>query len=205
MSFISAATEQYKIDPPLECNNSCIDDWRVEIINFAPNVFSTSSCLHVTLLVLLRYFAVSRPAKYALFHTKIRRKSIIVIWMISVITPVIAVVAQLSRTWNFYFYYRYVNLHLFHTIPILCIVLMYAKLILMVRKRSKQALETMSEDEGDKKVEIDKVNQKMTLMVQRVVLFLVVCYVPYLAWMQYYYMHFPERRPYVVKSFEVSL
>ena len=182
-----------------------MDDWRVELINLAPNVFATSSCLHVTLLVFLRLKAISKPTQYEEIYKKLCYPSIVFIWIISVGVRLIAVLAHCLKFWDFYFYYRYFNLHVFHTIPIICIVLMYAKLVWTLKKRSNEAIKEArrSVNANLKELALDKINQKMTLMVQRVVLFLVVCYVPYLIWMQYYYMEFPTRIPFKVKDYEV--
>ena len=55
--------------------------------------------------------------------------------------------------------------------------------------------------------ELDDRTQEMTSVLTRVAWALVICFVPYLAWMQYYYLEFPERigenNRIVVHSYEV--
>ena len=120
-----------------------ITDWRIEGLTFIPNILETTSILHVTLLVFLRLLAVTDPMKYKEAHIKSRHKSIIVIWLTSIIVRLIALISQKYHTKAF-FYYRYFLLHMFHTIPIIMIVIMYVTLIMTLKKRS-MALISMSE------------------------------------------------------------
>ena len=203
-----AATLEYKIYP-----TESVDDWRVELINFAPNVFSTSSCLNVTLLLVLRYLGEFKGQSLDNLR-KISYWSIVTIWPSSIIVNIIAVLAQnfgYMDKWVFYFYYRYFRLHAFTTLPILCIVFMYIKFNIRLKQKKEQALEMTQRisnfptDEDLMKKEIETKAQEMSKTIQVVVLFLVVCFVPYIAWLQYYYMEFPKRTDYYIKGFEVSI
>ena len=144
---------------------------------------------------------------------KICYTSILLIWITSMIVTLIAVLAQILELWDFYFYYRYVKLHVFRTIPIICIILMYIKLVWTLNKRSNEVkisltlrnVSRVSDNGNSKKLLLEKSTQKMTLMVKRVVLVLIVCYVPYLMWMQYYYVAFSTRIYYKVHDYEVML
>ena len=106
---------EYKINPVVLDGVELgveIDDWRVELINFAPNVISTSSCLNVTLLLILRYLGEFKGQHIDNLR-KISYWSIVTIWPSSIVVNIIAVLAQNfgSPTWTFYFYYRYFRLH----------------------------------------------------------------------------------------------
>ena len=77
-----------------------------------------------------------------------------------------------------YYYYKYFALHCLCTFPVICIVIMYAVLIWTLKRKRGHTKETTSWI-------ADSMNKKITLLVQRVVLFLLICYVPYIVWKQY--------------------
>ena len=174
-----------------------ITDWRIEGLTFIPNILETTSILHVTLLVLLRLLAVTDPMKYKEAHIKSRHKSILVIWLTSIIVRLIALISQKYHTKAF-FYYRYFLLHMFHTIPIIMIVIMYVTLIMTLKKRST-ALITMTEQSQQLS---QSINRKMEIVVKRIVVSLLICYVPFLSWEQYY-MVIAERQPFMIYKNEV--
>ena len=180
----------------LKCH---ITDWRIEGLTFIPNILETTSILHVTLLVFLRLLAVTDPMKYKEAHIKSRHKSIIVIWTTSVIVRLAALLSQKYHT-TVFLYYRYFLLHIFHTIPIIAIVIMYARLILTLKRRSTNLI-TMTERSQQLS---DSINRKMAIVVKRIVVSLLICYVPFLSWEQYY-MVIAEREPFMVYKNEVII
>ena len=180
----------------LKCH---IKDWRIEGLTFIPNILETASILHVTLLVFLRLLAVTDPMKYKEAHIKSRHKSIIVIWTTSVIVRLAALLSQKYHT-TVFLYYRYFLLHIFHTIPIIAIVIMYARLILTLKRRSTNLI-TMTERSQQLS---DSINRKMTIVVKRIVVSLLICYVPFLSWEQYY-MVIAEREPFMIYKNEVII
>lgn len=179
----------------LKCH---ITDWRIEGLTFIPNILETTSILHVTLLVFLRLLAITDPMKYKEAHIKSRHKSIIVIWLTSIIVRLIALLSQKYHS-KVFFYYRYFLLHIFHTIPIIMIVIMYGTLIMTLKKRSATLL-TMTEQSQQLS---DSINRKMTIVVKRIVVSLLICYVPFLSWEQYY-MIIAEREPFTIYKNEVK-
>ena len=176
-----------------------ITDWRIEGLTFIPNILETTSILHVTLLVFLRLLAVTDPMKYKEAHIKSRHKSILVIWLTSIIVRLIALISQKYHTKAF-FYYRYFLLHMFHTIPIIMIVIMYVTLIMTLKKRS-MALISMTEQSQQLS---QSINRKMEIVVKRIVVSLLICYVPFLSWEQYY-MVIAERVPFMIYKNEVII
>ena len=176
-----------------------IKDWRIEGLTFIPNILETASILHVTLLVFLRLLAVTDPMKYKEAHVKSRHKSIIVIWLTSVIVRLTALLSQKYHS-TVFFYYRYVLLHIFHTIPIITIVIMYVRLIMTLKKRSTTLI-TMTEQSQQLS---DSINRKMAIVVKRIVVSLLICYVPFLSWEQYY-MVIAERVPFMIYKNEVII
>ena len=167
-------------------------------MTFIPNILETTSILHVTLLVFLRLLAITDPMKYKEAHIKSRHRSIIVIWLLSIIVRLVALLSQKYHS-KVFFYYRYFLLHIFHTIPIIMIVIMYGTLIMTLKKRSATLL-TMTEQSQQLS---DSINRKMTIVVKRIVVSLLICYVPFLSWEQYY-MIIAEREPFMIYKNEVN-
>jgi hypothetical protein len=89
---------------------------------------------------------------------------------------------------------------------------MYIKFNIRLKQKKEQALEMTQRisnfptDEDLMKKEIETKTQEMSKTIQVVVLFLVVCFVPYILWLQYYYMEFPKRTEvYTTRGFEVYI
>ena len=178
----------------------------MELTNFVPYVLETSSCLHVTLLVFLRLLAILKPLTYRETHIKLRHTSIITIWIISISVHLVAVLSRVDfgveKTGDFYFPYRYIVLHGFHTVPIICMVVMHAVLIWKLKTMRNNANENI---EDTTTTHADLTNKKMTLMVQRIVCFVVVCYVPYLSWKHYFYSVISKRHQLNILTSEVKV
>lgn len=187
-------------------------DWRVELISFVPNVLQTSSVLHVAVLVYLRLLAVLKPLEYTNMDAKIRKASIPVIWILSIGTRLLAVLTQCLKAFSFYSYYRYIVLHGFHTIPIICIACMYFKLLLTIRSKfsspndgefsnSKSQDNTISSSANNSNMQKKELKKKSTALVKWVVFFLLICYVPLLVWEQYWAIIITSRIPFRNESF----
>ena len=158
-----------------------MEDWRIDLLRCVPRVLETSSCLHVTLLVFLRLLAIKKPLSYGEIHDKLRRISIIIIWIASITIQLVALIILIFEQGEAYLYYKDVTLHIFHTFPVICIIIMYTLLIWTLEKKKRQIKDSRIS------MKQESINKKMTLLVQRVVLVLIICYVPFLAWRQYYY------------------
>ena len=209
MCFL-AANEYYKI-----CPDNSIDDWRVELINLAPNMFSTASCLNVTLFLFLRYLQESRLAEKISNVRKLTVWTIITSWLISFFVNLLGVLAQVLGWWNFYFYYRYLRLYIFWTFPVLLVICMYLRLFYQMLRKTKQARENVRETMKTAEAQAieDKLTEKaqqMTRSIQIIVICLVICFLPYLGWLNYYYYNFWTRTghykvyPYEVGKIECS-
>ena len=177
-----------------------IEDWRVQLITLVPNVLETSSCLHVTVLVFLRLWAILKPMSYRAVHVKFRKTSIKIIWMTAISVWLLAVLTQSLMATRFYIIYRYIALHVFHTVPVICSALMYAVLVWTFRCKRN----TKNDDSFPKKITYEDISSRRKInLVERIVIVLLVCYVPYLAWKQYFYMVITERVPFDTNSSEV--
>ena len=189
-------TEQFKA--------GMVKDWRVELLEFFPGVFQTSGLLHVAILVYLRLSAISNPTGYQDRHHRFRHISVIIIWIVSVAVNLLAVLTQCFESGNFYYWYRYIELHIFNTIPFLAIIVMYGRMVIVLRQKMETTNYTGVNDIR-KKNAISSLSRKMTLLVQRVVVAFLICYLPYLVWMQFYYMTTPNQIPFVVDDLEVEI
>ena len=85
----------------------------------------------------------------------------------------------------FYFIYRHILLHGFHTIPIVLIVVLHIKMIRKVNKNNHAKMERMSVSSGSSSKVNIKEQKTPTKMIKGVAITLVVCYLPYLSWWQY--------------------
>ena len=165
-----------------------------------PDVLETSSLFHVALLVFLRLFAISQPMNYEETHIKLRYNGIVIIWIISVGVRLTALLTQRFAL-HFYLNYRIITVLISHTAPIICIVTMYVTSI-WILKRSRNASRdaTLGNLSANCANSMDK---KMTLMVQRIVTFLIVCHLPYMAWCIYFDKISIERKPFKMTQPEV--
>ena len=152
-------------------------DWRFEALKIIPRMLSTATCLHVALLVYLRMVTITRPLSYAETHIKLRHISIIVIWVMSIIICVVLAVDLYFHEDEIYIVTRVIFLHGFHTIPFISTIIMYGKLSWTVYRQK-----SISTSDGRREI----INQH-NIMVRRIILCLVVCYLPYISMWEYSY------------------
>ena len=189
-----------------EVTQIVITDWRIKMVYLVPSILQTASVLHVTVLVFMRLLAISRPTTYRDTHKQIRFKSIIIIWILSITTHLFCVVPQFFTTEIFYLHYAlictYIDLYVFRALPVVSIVLMYVTLI-WILKRNKSSDTQTSLDNAQSLAEAQ--SNRMTLMVMRIVSFLLIFYVPRLIWWQYFIITSMEKRPWIPTPGEVMI
>jgi len=141
------------------------------------------------MLVYLRLIAVTEAMKCKKIHRKHRKKSIFAMWIMSAIVnifpPLAATVREESLREQLLMVSRNIVLHGFHTIPIICIIGIYVKLIYEIQSKNEEkelAKARMSEGTYTR---INLNNKLSTKMIKGVAICLIVCYLPYLAWWQY--------------------
>ena len=139
--------------------------------------------------------------KYKQVHRKLRYMGILMVWIISIGCRLLAVLTQ-AFAMNFYLYYRDIIIHLFHTVPIIVIVSAYASMLYILRQKREDSEKGRSLSN----THAESMNRKMTLMVQRVVICLLICYIPYLVWWQYFNVITIERRDHwEINAYEVII
>ena len=164
-----------------------MEDFTSILVLFAPHALELSSILHVTLLVFLRLLAVRDPLATPERRVKLRHVSIALIWTISLLLPTIFLIATLLDAGSFHKYFNIIYLNCFEIFPVICIVVMYYVLIRTLRKKKN---ENKDNSMGFKQIiqnsTADGYNKKMQLLVGRLVIVLLFCYVPFLACMNYF-------------------
>ena len=177
-------------------------------INVIPYVLEMASCLNVTLLMFLRLVAIQFPLSY---HTtnrvKLRRIFIAVIWIVSILSQILPVAILYCESKNVYFYVRLTIVHCCGTLPVIAIVIMNALLLWTVNKKQKmkRPSEQLPAILNPSSAISESISRKMNLLVQKVVTFLLVCYVPYLTWAHYFYAVIIQRTDSEISEFEVNI
>ena len=175
------------------------------LLYFMPQVLEMASLLHVTLLVFLRLLAVKTPMAYHISHTNVPYSSLITIWATCILLQSLPLLALSFNKYSVYTYLRLLNLHCFHTIPLLLILLMYTSLIWTLRRKEKQQRQDFQNLPFNSMDYRETRNKKMTLLVKRVVIFLLISYAPFVAWYQYYYIVVCKRDPLQILAVEVTI
>ena len=105
--------------------------------------------------------------------------------IVNIFPPLAATVREESLREQLLMVSRNIVLHGFHTIPIICIIGIYVKLIYEIQSKNEEkelAKARMSEGTYTR---INLNNKLSTKMIKGVAICLIVCYLPYLAWWQY--------------------
>lgn len=166
-----------------------IDPWRIEVLWFVPNTLTTSTCLHVALLVFIRLLELEKEYTEKT-HTILRRAGVISIWIVSVLVCLIPVIsAPSSRLDHDAMIATLIGgafiLHGFHTLPICLIVICYLRGLWTI---SRTRIRGISLDPSIANLEITKSatlqlqtkkNQRSRMIAANVTR-LIICYVPYI-------------------------
>ena len=191
-------------------------DWRLETVLYVPRALDVSSCLHVTLMVFLRFFSISKPMKYEAIHIQLRHKSIVIIWIVSFLAELPVALFQFYSKEDLYLYSINIHLWVFLGLPLLSLLCMKIAMLWILKGKTKKRTKACLADDPKKKFNtllsttdgsdyVDTMSRKMILLVQRLVLFHLVCYVPYLAWWQYYNVMIDLNRPWRMHQLEVII
>ena len=163
-----------------------------EAIKLVPNILSTCNCLHIALLVYLRLITITEVFKYKETIRQHRHKSIALMWLISVGINTIPVLAAGFEHILLKLIFKYIILYAFHACPIIFIVVEYSKLIRVVEERNRKEAETRMSEFSHVNVNFLENAKLSTKIIKGVVVCLIFCYLPYLAWWQYAMIVFPR-------------
>ena len=163
-------------------------------LNFVPYVLEMSSCLHVTLLVFLRLMAIQYPCSYQNSNVKLRQASIVVIWIVSILSQIIPLVVMYKSSRQVYTHVRLIFVHCCGTLPVIAIVVMNVLLISLVKNKQREIALSIAPSISETLNSIsESTSKRMTTLVQKLVAFLLICYVPYLTWAHYFYSFIIQR------------
>ena len=81
-----------------------------------------------------------------------------------------------------------IRIQCFGTLPVVGIVVMYIGLLWTVQKKKSRSMTDDGINGCATNLATDSQNAKMTLLVRKVVVMLLVCYLPFLVWRQYFYI-----------------
>ena len=156
------------------------------------DILEISSILHVGLLVFLRLMKVLNPLSDGVHTSKtFRRITVIVIWTLSVMLEMIPLITSILTTRNNQddmkktsTIIRLVILHCFNTLPVVGIIIMWGSLVWKARS-NRNSNKFQRHNIGSRNS--GSIEQRMGAIVRRLVILLLICYLPYLAWKQYFY------------------
>ena len=184
--------------------------WSIEMLKIVPKLFSTSTCLHVFLLVFLRRSAIVHPTTYKKTSAfKQRYKLTMAIWIISTSLCLFPIIARYADSSHLREIINYLLLHGFHTLPVACIIGMYMNVSWTIkrhqipnptaRKISVSYLPGSGMDKNKKRR-----RPKASEIIKRVIVCLVFCYFPYIVCWQYVTAIMMKRNPLHAYNGEVS-
>ena len=182
-----------------------------------PNTLEFSSCLHVSLLMFFRLLSVRYPLSFKILSKKLRHTSIITIWATTICGQAIPLfILPLTESKRVYSYVRLVLLNISGTIPVITMVIMNILFAYTVKKRKACIPSTASEAPArlaEAPPEIvsnkpnnfnEKIANKTNSLVQIDVVFLLICYTPYLIFSYYYYIEIFPRHDVKLTPIEVN-
>ena len=184
--------------------------WSIEMLKIVPKLFSTSTCLHVFLLVFLRRSAIVHPTTYKKTSAfKQRYKLTMAIWIISTSLCLFPIIARYADSSHLREIINYLLLHGFHTLPVACIIGMYMNVSWTIKRHQipnptarKISVSYLPGSGMDKNKKRRK--PKASEIIKRVIVCLVFCYFPYIVCWQYVTAIMMKRIPLHAYNGEVS-
>ena len=184
--------------------------WSIEMLKIVPKLFSTSTCLHVFLLVFLRRSAIVHPTTYKKTSAfKQRYKLTMAIWIISTSLCLFPIIARYADSSHLREIINYLLLHGFHTLPVTCIIGMYMNVSWTIKRHQipnptarKISVSYLPGSGVDKNKKRRK--PKASEIIKRVIVCLVFCYFPYIVCWQYVTAIMMKRNPLHAYNGEVS-
>ena len=164
--------------------------WHLNLVFFTPQrIFEISSVLHVALLVFLRLMAVRNPLSDEKGLILYRRISITVVWITSIVFSMMPVILDWLKIENGALYVYQINLYLFRIFPVFAIVIMWSLLIWTAKRKQSHGEGTLRTQHSMKEPD----SRRMAEIIRRLVIILLVCYIPNLVWRQYFWTVLNER------------
>ena len=119
-----------------------------------------------------------------------RRYLIIAIWILSIAVNFVTFLASLFKMKEFYYNSSLVKLHCFCTFPVVGIIFMYGLLLWTIQKKRRLHIETCR---GIETLNPEDNNRRRIFIVTRLVIFLLISYLPYLGEQHYFFETIAKR------------
>ena len=151
------------------------ENWRLTGLLLPGTVLTSSSCFFAALIVIHRLLVVKKPLSYYTAHDKIGHIGSILIWSFSLLVNLCPLIVSIPSNFEIPLYG---NTHIWairisHSFPILLTLIMYGLLLRALKQ------ETNADDS------MNMIKENLAKMIRGVVLFVVICNVPYVAWFEY--------------------
>ena len=156
------------------------------------HILEISTILHVALLVFLRWKSIKRPLKEIKNEEIYRIAFVVIVWTISISACIIPVLFLAFEMFETFRYIKLVSFHCFGTIPVISIIVMWGLLMKVAKDRRMKDNHVLSTEF----LSIEESNhRRMVKIVHRLVIALLICYIPFLFWKQYFYSIVLKRTP----------
>lgn len=169
-----------------EVENGTIDQWektgerwKIYATILPSNVLLSYSCCFVAIIVLLRLLLITRPVSFKALHAKISRIGSIIVWTTPLFIFLVIFVMAVSIPFPPDPNVDVVSIclstarHICYSAPILSTIILYIVLLVTLRRDTGFA-----NSAGERMKSLSK-------MTRGIVICMIVCNVPYLAWKQY--------------------
>ena len=159
-------------------------DWRLLFAFVPADILENSSILHVAFLVFLRLRTIQNPLTSRNGSFRRLKHFVALIWIILIIPRIVFFLLLSLKMSDEFSSFAHAILHVFYTIPTIGIIFMYCVLVRCVRKSKKKNQDEMFQV-GVQNQRSD--DTKMNSIVARLVLILLICYLPFLINKSYMY------------------
>ena len=151
------------------------ENWRLAAIHVPGTVLTSSSCFFVALIVFLRILVVKQPLTYDDAHEKIGRIGSIAIWSFALLVNLCPLIVSLPPIFDISKYgIAYVwTIRVSLSLPILLTLIMYGMLLYTLKQAKGVADLT------------NMAKRSVAKMIHGVVVSVVICNVPYVAWLEH--------------------
>ena len=170
------------------------------------HILETSSILHVTLLVFLRLKGVKHPLQPGENKRNVRISYVFSVWIISISSSITPMIFLATEKFEVFRYTKIFTLHCFGTFPVIAITIMWRSLLKIAKASSKNSHPNFDTILQSKK---DISQRRIVKVVYRLVIALLICYIPFLFWKQYFYSIILTRVPHygytTTVSFDMNL
>ena len=151
------------------------ENWRPTGVLFPGTMLTASSCCFVSLIVFLRFLIVKHPLRYGDVKERIGYFGSIIIWIFSLLVNLVPVIISIPSIFE---KTLYANAHIWsiritHVFPVCMTLISYGMLLYTLRQTSVIGGES------------NRRKRSLLRMVHGIVIMVIICNVPYIAWWEW--------------------